>query len=118
VTRAGLVGELGRSLDAWQVDPRIAFLTADEARPTPFARLLRIEASLPFDLRRVAAVVRTSGAGRLDVRRRGLAGDVEEIRRRLLPARRDLVQGGPAVTVVMTRLRAAPWALVCTDMTA
>jgi hypothetical protein len=116
VTRAGLVGELGRRLDAWQVDPRIAFLTADEVRSTPFARPLRIEASLPFDVRRVAAVLRRAGVGSLDVRRRGLAGDVEAIRRRVLPPRRDLVPGGPAVTVVMTRLRAAPWAFVCTDV--
>ncbi|WP_462186010.1 THUMP-like domain-containing protein, partial [Frankia sp. CcWB2] len=77
-------------------------------------RLLRIEAELPFDVRRIADLLRSREIGSLDVRRRGLAGDVEEIRRRLLPRRRDLIPGGPAVTVVMTRLRGAPWAFVCT----
>jgi hypothetical protein len=115
VTRAGLVGLLGRQLGAWQIDPRIAFLTCDEAHSTPFARLLRICDSVPFDLRRLAALLRTYRLGSLDVRRRGLAGDVDAIRRRLLPARRDLVPGGPAVTVVMTRLDGRPWALVCTE---
>nr|WP_238430036.1 class I SAM-dependent methyltransferase [Frankia nepalensis] len=113
VTRAGLVGELGRRLDAWQIDPWIAFLTSDRPVETPFARLLRVEASLPFDVRRLAALLRPMGIGALELRRRGLAGDVDTLRRRLLPARRDLVPGGPAITVIMTRHRDRPWALVC-----
>jgi hypothetical protein len=115
VTRAGLVGALSGQLGAWQIDPMIAFLTSDRAVETPFARLLRVEASLPFDVRRLAQLLRPMGIGGLDLRRRGLAGDVEALRRRLLPARRDLVPGGPAVTVVMTRRRGQPWALVCTS---
>jgi hypothetical protein len=115
VTRAGLVGELGQRLDAWQIDPMIAFLTADRPVPTPFARLLRVEASVPFDVRRLAALLGTMGIGALDLRRRGLAGDVDTLRRRLLPARRDLVPGGPAVTVMMTRYSGRPWALVCAE---
>jgi len=38
---------------------------------------------------------------------------LDALRRRLLPARRDLVAGGPAVTLVMTRRDDSPWALVC-----
>ncbi|EIV93882.1 class I SAM-dependent methyltransferase [Frankia sp. QA3] len=114
VTRAGLVGELARQLGAWQIDPMIAFLTSDEPVASPFARLLRISADLPFDVRRIAAELRGRGIGSLDIRRRGLAGDVDELRRRLLPRRRDLVPGGPAVTLVMTRLRGEPWAFLCT----
>nr|WP_308204561.1 class I SAM-dependent methyltransferase [Frankia sp. R82] len=117
VTRAGLVGELARRLDAWQIDPMIAFLTSDEPVGTPFARLLRIDADLPFDVRRLSALLRSRGIGSLEIRRRGLAGDVDALRRRLLPRRRDLVPGGPAVTVMMTRLRDEPWALVCVPAT-
>ncbi|WP_307873631.1 MULTISPECIES: class I SAM-dependent methyltransferase [unclassified Frankia] len=115
VTRAGLVGTLGRQLEAWQIDPMIAFLTSDQPVDTPFARLLRIETSLPFDVRRLAALLRTMGISALDLRRRGLAGDVDTLRRRLLPDRRELVPGGPAVTVVMTRHHDQPWAFVCTS---
>jgi hypothetical protein len=115
VTRAGLVGELARRLGAWQIDPMIAFLSSDAPVASPFARLLRISASLPFDVRRLAVELRGRGIGSLEIRRRGLAGDVDELRRRLLPRRRDLVAGGPAITLVMTRLRDAPWALLCTN---
>ncbi|CAJ60024.1 MULTISPECIES: class I SAM-dependent methyltransferase [Frankia] len=115
VTRAGLVGELARQLGAWQLDPMIAFLSSDTPVATPFARLLQISASLPFDVRRLAAELRGRGIGALEIRRRGLAGDVDELRRRLLPRRRDLVAGGPAITLVMTRVRDEPWAFLCTN---
>ncbi|MCK9902605.1 class I SAM-dependent methyltransferase [Frankia sp. Cpl3] len=118
VTRAGLVGTLGRLVDGWQIDPRIAFLGIDRPVATPFARVLRVEAEMAFDVRRVAAAVRAAGVSALDVRRRGLAGDVDAIRRRLLPARRHLVPHGPAMTVLMTRVRDAPWAILCTELTA
>jgi hypothetical protein len=114
VTRAGLVGELGRRLGAWQVDPRIAFLTCGELRRTPFARALRVQASLPFDVRRLRELLRARGAGSVELRRRGLAGDVDALRRRLAPHRSDLTPGGPAMTVVMTRVHDRPWAFVCT----
>ncbi len=116
VTRAGLVGELARRLGAWQIDPMIAFLSSDEPVASPFARLLRISASLPFDVRRLVGELRGRRIGSLEIRRRGLAGDVEELRRRLLPRRRDLVAGGPAITLVMTRLRDEPWAFLCTPV--
>ncbi|KPM51484.1 hypothetical protein ACG83_35910 [Frankia sp. R43] len=116
VTRAGLVGTLARLVDGWQIDPMIAFLCAQNPVATPFARVLRVEAEMAFDVRRVAAAVRAAGIGALDVRRRGLAGDVESIRRRLLPARRQLVPGGPTMTVIMTRVRDEPWAILCTEI--
>ncbi|CUU60043.1 hypothetical protein Ga0074812_13473 [Parafrankia irregularis] len=116
VTRAGLVGTLARLVDGWQIDPMIAFLCAQNPVATPFARVLRVEAEMAFDIRRVASAVRGAGISALDVRRRGLAGDVESIRRRLLPARRQLVPGGPTMTVIMTRVRDEPWAILCTEI--
>nr|WP_157475727.1 class I SAM-dependent methyltransferase [Parafrankia sp. EUN1f] len=116
VTRAGLVGTLARLVDGWQIDPMIAFLCAQNPVATPFARVLRVEAEMAFDVRRVAAAVRAAGISALDVRRRGLAGDVESIRRRLLPPRRQLVPGGPTMTLIMTRVRDEPWAILCTEI--
>ena len=109
VTRAGLVQELGRALGAWQIDPRIAFLSSDTALRTPFGRCHRVIASLPFRLKDIAVEIRAHSIGALDVRRRGLAGDVDDIRRRL-------PLGGPLrATLMLTRVSERPWAMLCVD---
>jgi THUMP domain-like len=109
VTRAGLVEELARQLGAWRLDRRIAFLSCDTQPATPFGRVLRVEASLPFHERRVRAALRALGVGALDVRRRGLAGDVDRLRQHLR------LRGAARATLAITRVDDRPWALVCTD---
>jgi len=109
VTRAGLVEELARALGAWKLDPEIAFLSLDTPVSTPFARLLRIEESLPWNLNRLREVLRRLDVGAVDVRKRGSAVDVEELRRRLK------LTGARRVTVALTRMNGKPWAFVCSD---
>jgi hypothetical protein len=108
VTRAGLVEDLARRLGAWKIDPMIAFLAADRAVTTPFARTLRVVESMPWNEKRAARRLRELGIGSADIRRRGLAGDVELIRRRLN------LRGDGAATIVLTRRQDRPWALICT----
>jgi hypothetical protein len=107
VTRAGLVEELGRDLGAWKLDPRIAFLSADEPLRSPFGRLLRVEASLPWNLKRLRQVLRERGAGTVEVRKRGSAVDVADLTTRLR------LRGDGRAVVVLTRVADRPWALVC-----
>ncbi|MPY81377.1 MAG: class I SAM-dependent methyltransferase, partial [Actinophytocola sp.] len=83
VTRAGLVEELARRLDAWKIDPKIAFLSTDIDTRTPFARTLRVIESAPWNEKQFARRLRALGIGAADIRRRGLAGDVDQIHRRL-----------------------------------
>jgi len=109
VTRAGLVEDLARLLGARKIDPRIAFLTADREMATPFARTLRVVESAPWNEKRFAARLRGLGVGAADIRRRGLAGDVDQIRRRLK------LSGPHRATVVITRVSDKPWGLICTD---
>ena len=109
VTRAGLVEDLARLLGARKIDPRIAFLTADREVATPFARTLRVVESAPWNEKRFAARLRELGVGAADIRRRGLAGDVDQIRRRLK------LSGPHRATVVLTRVNDKPWGLICTD---
>ena len=109
VTRAGLVEEVARPLDAWKIDPQIAFLSTDTDRRTPFARTLRVEESAPWNERQFARRLRELDIGPIDIRRRGLAGDVDAIRRRLK------LRGSRRATVVLTRMNNRPWGLVCTD---
>jgi len=110
ITRAGLVAELATSVDAWQIDARIAFLSADHPLRSPFGRGLMVEASLPFSLRRLGDELRRLDVGTVDLRRRGLAGDVDELRRRLSPS------GSRRATVMLTRVVDKPWTLVCFDL--
>lgn len=107
ITRAGAVADLALLLDAWQIDKRIAFLCADAPTPTPYGRLLEVVASLPFGLKPLAAELRRLDIGAVDLRRRGLAGDVDDIRRRLK------LRGSRQAVVLLTRVDDKPWTLVC-----
>jgi hypothetical protein len=109
VTRAGLVEELARRLGAWKLDPRIAFLAADAPLHTPFGRSLRVDASLPWNLKRLRALLRERRVGTVEVRKRGSAVDAAELTARLR------LRGDERATVVLTRAAGRPWALVCTD---
>jgi THUMP domain-like len=109
VTRAGLVEELARDLGAWKLDPQIAFLTADQPLRSPFGRLLAVEASLPWSLKRLREVLRQRGIGAVEVRKRGSAVDVDELTGRLR------LRGDARAVVVLTRVAERPWALVCAE---
>ena len=110
VTRAGLVEELARQLGAWKIDERIAFLCADAAVRTPFARTLQVIDSGPWNQKRLPGRLRDLDVGALDIRRRGLAGDVDQLHRRLK------LTGSRRATLVMTRVADRPWGLVCVDL--
>ena len=110
VTRAGLVEDLARSAGAWKIDDKIAFLSASTPVRTPFARTLRVIDSAPWDQRRLPARLRALDIGAADIRRRGLAGDVDSLHRQLK------LSGSRRATVVMTRVRDQPWGLVCEDV--
>ncbi|HEY4005743.1 MAG TPA: class I SAM-dependent methyltransferase [Pseudonocardia sp.] len=109
VTRAGLVEDLARRLGAWKIDPMIAFLSADIPLRTPFGRTLRVLEHGPWREKDLAARLRAHGIGALDIRRRGLAGDVDVLRRKLRTT------GRTPATLVMTRVDDRPWALICVE---
>jgi len=107
VTRAGLVAGLARLTGTWQIDPMIAFLSSDQPVRTPFARTLRVLESAPWHEKRFARRLRDLGIGSADIRRRGLAGDVPQIHRRLG------LRGPGSATIVLTRVADRPWGLIC-----
>ncbi|MGH3899222.1 MAG: class I SAM-dependent methyltransferase [Pseudonocardiaceae bacterium] len=109
VTRAGLVEELARAAGCWKIDDQIAFLSADQPVHTPFARTLRVIESAPWKEKQLAGRLRALDIGAVDIRRRGLAGDVVELHRRLK------LRGTRRATLVMTRMLNQPWSLVCVD---
>jgi len=106
VVRAHLVAELAEQLGGWLLDPTIAYVSADEAVPTPFGRWYEVHEVLPFGVKRLRERLRALDAGVLVVKKRGTAVEPEELRRRM-----DL-SGSREVTVVLTRQAGAQVALI------
>lgn len=107
VLRAHLVAEFAARVGGRIADPTIAYVYADAAIPTPFARCYAVGAAMPFSLKRLRAALRERGVGRLTVKKRGSALVPEQLRR-------DLRLSGPnEATIVLTRVAGAQTVLLC-----
>ncbi|MFI7604079.1 methyltransferase domain-containing protein [Micromonospora sp. NPDC049366] len=107
VVRAHLVAELADRLDATLGDPEIAYLYADTPATSPFTRCLEVTDVLPFSLKRLRALLRERGVGRVEILKRGSALTPEQLRRDLRLA------GAAPASLVLTRVAGAPTVLVC-----
>lgn len=107
VIRSGLVSLVAADLGATLVDPTIAYLTSDRPDDGPWTAGYRVDEVLPFNLKKLRALLRARGVGRVVVKKRGSAIEPETLARQL---RGD--DSGTA-TVVVTRVAGAPTALVC-----
>ena len=102
-----LVAEFAAAIGGRLADPDIAYVYTDEPVDTPFARRLEITDVLPFSLKRLRALLRDRGVGRLEIRKRGSALEPDQLRR-------DLRLAGPnAASLVLTRVAGAPTVLLC-----
>ncbi len=107
IIRAGLVEDLAALLGATKLDADIAYLTADRAVPTPFARAFRVIEALPFALKRLKARLRALDVGEVTVKKRGSPLDTDQLAR-------DLRGRGPRpLIVVLTHVVGRPYALIC-----
>ncbi|WP_236246386.1 methyltransferase domain-containing protein [Streptomyces sp. CC210A] len=106
VIRAHLVAEVARAVGGGLVDPTIAYVTSDELRATPYATAYEITDTLPFNLKKLKALLREREVGVLTVKKRGSAVEPEELRRKVKP------KGPHAATVFLTRVAGAPTMLV------
>ncbi|MHB1009280.1 MAG: class I SAM-dependent methyltransferase [Propionibacteriaceae bacterium] len=96
VIRSGSLAALAGLLDATSVAPGVAYLTAEEHRPTPYATAFEVLASLPYRERDLRAWVRAERIGTLEIKKRGLDVDPAALRRRLEP------KGPGSATLVLT----------------
>ena len=106
--RAHLVAEVAEELDGGLIDETIAYITADELRPTPYATAYEITDQLPFGVKKLKALLRERGVGVLTVKKRGSAVEPEELRRKVLPKG----HGPHSATVFLTRVAGAPTMLI------
>ncbi|HEX6472582.1 MAG TPA: SAM-dependent methyltransferase [Streptosporangiaceae bacterium] len=110
VIRAHLVAEVAADVAGSLADPRIAYITSDTLKTTPFATAYEIHDVLPFSVKRLRQALRTRRAGTVTIKKRGSAVDIERLRRDLRPA------GPERATVVLTRVGTDPVALLCTPV--
>ncbi|MGW0596008.1 THUMP-like domain-containing protein [Streptomyces sp. NPDC002776] len=106
VIRSHLVAEVAEAVGGGLIDATIAYITGDDLRPTPFATPYEITDRLPFNVKKLKALLRQREVGVLTVKKRGSAVEPEELRRKVKP------QGPNAATVFLTRVRGAPTMLV------
>ncbi|MET9426883.1 methyltransferase domain-containing protein [Streptomyces sp. NPDC003036] len=106
VIRAHLVAEVAEELGGGLLDETIAYITADELRPTPYATAYEITDRLPFNVKKLKSLLREREVGNLTVKKRGSAVEPEELRRKLKP------KGPNAATVFLTRVAGAPTMLI------
>src|SRR6185437_1132295 len=67
VIRARLIGDLARRLDGRMLGDGIAYITADEPIPTPFAAGFRVLETLPFAEKDLKKALRARGIGTLEI---------------------------------------------------
>ncbi|MFI9826803.1 methyltransferase domain-containing protein [Streptomyces sp. NPDC051913] len=108
VIRAHLVAQVAEDLDGGLIDETIAYITADELHATPYATAYEITDQLPFNVKKLKALLRERGVGILTVKKRGSAVEPEELRKKALPK----PHGKAAVTVFLTRVAGAPTMLL------
>ncbi|WP_433546130.1 class I SAM-dependent methyltransferase [Streptomyces sp. CA-294286] len=106
VIRAHLVAEVAEELDGGLIDETIAYITADELRPTPYATPYEITDELPFGVKKLKALLREREVGVLTVKKRGSAVEPEELRKKMK------LSGRNSATVFLTRVAGAPAMLV------
>ncbi|WP_307853989.1 THUMP-like domain-containing protein [Streptomyces tagetis] len=106
VIRAHLVAEAAEEVGGGLLDPTIAYVTSDALVTTEYATAYEITDRMPFNLKKLKALLRERGIGTLTVKKRGSAIEPEELRRKVRP------QGPNAATVFLTRVAGAPTVLL------
>lgn len=97
VIRAGLVTAVAAGVDGGLLDDKIAYVTADAAFRSPFARGYRVLEELPYREKQLKAALRERGVGRLTIKKRGVDVVPDQLRKRLALA------GDAEATIVLTR---------------
>lgn len=106
VIRARLIGDLARRLDGRMLGDGIAYITADEPVPTPFAAGFRILETLPFAEKDLKKALRARGIGTLEIKKRGVDVDPAALRTRLK------LSGDRPATLILTRVAGRHTALL------
>ena len=106
VIRAHLVTQLASRLEAALIDPAIAYLTADRAQTTPFARCFPVSDYFPFQLKRLRQYLRQRGVGQVTIKKRGSPLDPDVLRQALR------LRGSNHATIFLTQVSGRPTVII------
>ena len=106
-TNAGLVEDLAREIGADRIDAEIGFLVSDRHIDHPMVSSWQVLDVLPWHEKRIKQAIARLEIGPIDIRRRGLPGDVPTITKRLRG------KGNRRAFIAMTRMQNAPTAIIC-----
>ncbi|MFF4698164.1 THUMP-like domain-containing protein [Streptomyces chattanoogensis] len=106
VIRAHLVADVAQQVRGRLIDPTIAYITADELTPTPYATAYQITDVLPFNVKKLRALLRERGIGIAEIKKRGSAVSPEELRKKLR------LEGANSCTIILTRVAGRPTMLL------
>jgi len=108
VVRGHLVTHLAARLDAYRIDPEIAYLSANgDPLETSFAASFRVEAVIPWSLRRLQTALDERNVGSVEIRARRFPVRPDALRRMLR------LDGDEARTLICTRVGGTPVIAVC-----
>ncbi|QIK64258.1 class I SAM-dependent methyltransferase [Leucobacter viscericola] len=98
VIRARLIGSLAADLNAGMLSEGIAYLTADQLVPTPFAQVFRVVETLSSREKDLRRAMSDRGIGSLEIKKRGADVDPAALRKRLK------LRGDNHATLFLTRV--------------
>jgi hypothetical protein len=106
VIRARLIGEVARRLGGHMIDASIAYVSAEKASPTPFARGYEVLETTAVDPKAISRALATHDIGRVEIKKRGIDIDPATFRKKLT------LTGSTAGVVILTRVGAKRVALI------
>ncbi|ROQ66720.1 methyltransferase family protein [Streptomyces sp. 840.1] len=106
VIRAHLVADIVQRCGGRLIDGMIAYVTSDELYDSPYTAGYEITDQLPFNMKRLKALLRERKVGVLTVKKRGSPVEPEELRKKMK------LQGPNRATVFLTRVADAPTMLI------
>lgn len=107
VTRATLVLHLADRLEAWLLDPHIAYLSAESPAFTPFAATFEVLDTVPFSVARLKDRLRAGHWRPDEIRRRAFPVEPDELRKLL-----GRLAGDP-VTLLLTTIAGERTVFIC-----
>jgi hypothetical protein len=107
VLAAGLDAALAAEHSLQALCAGIGYFTGDLRIENPALAAFEVEASLPFDFKRLRNLLHQRGIGRLEIKKRGVDLDPAQLRRQLS------LRGSNEATLIITRHNATTLALLC-----